>query len=234
MMEIFWRLLLSHFIADFTLQTNWINRIKREKTIGILVHVLIHLLTTYSLLYPYLSKTWFNRIFNGYLIIFIICLLHFAVDQIRVYIIKKEVYPDNTLNFLVDQFFHLYFVFIFSPFTNVPTDFSGERIVMILLFLAIVSHTTTVFIYYIEKDLTNASFPSFDQKYLMIFERIVLFGVFMIEGRIWYIVAVLWIAQLYYIKRKKITDISWINFVISIIMSFVCGLLSRYYYYGGI
>ncbi len=235
-MEIFWRLFLSHFIADFTLQTDWINKIKREKTIGVVVHVLIHLIITYLLLYPYLSKIWFSGIVSikGYLIVFLICLLHFAVDQIRVYVIKNGIYPDNTLSFIVDQIFHLYFIFIFSPFTDVPFNFSGERIIMILSFIVLISHTTTVLIYYIEKDLKNTSFPSFDQKYLMIFERIVLFGLIMVEEKIWYILALGWVAQIYYMKEKKFIDISWLNFILSVVISVLFGLVSRYYYYGGI
>lgn len=235
-MEIFWRLFLAHFLADFTLQTDWINKMKREKTLGVIIHVFIHLVVTYALLLSYISHTWFkvgSFELKGYLMVLIICLFHFTVDQLRIYIIKNKIYPDNALNFIIDQFFHLYFIFIFSPFGNVPVNFSGEKIIMVLSFIVVVSHTSTVLIYFIEKDISGLSFPSFDQKYFMIFERLILFGFFLIEGKWFILLALLWIVQIYYIKIRKIVDISNINFVMSITLSAVFGLLARYYYYLG-
>ncbi|MCX7641063.1 MAG: DUF3307 domain-containing protein [Elusimicrobiales bacterium] len=232
-MDIFWRLLLSHLLSDFTLQTNWINKMKREKITGVIIHVLIHLIVTYTLLFPYLSSVWFNLKgifqFKGYLMLLLICMFHFAVDQLRIYIIKNNIYPDNTISFLVDQLFHLYFIFIFTPFNNVPINFAGEKVVMIFSFLVLVSHTTTILIYYIEKDLNDTLFPSFDQKYFMIFERIILFGFMLIENKIGWVLIILWILQLYYMKIKKIIDISNINFYFSVIISFIFGIIARYY-----
>ncbi|MCX7905771.1 MAG: DUF3307 domain-containing protein [Elusimicrobiales bacterium] len=231
-MDIFWRLVLSHLVADFTLQTNWINKIKMEKLLGVFVHVFIHLIVTYTLLFPYLLNVWFGlgKIqLKGYLVIFMICILHFLVDQIKIYFIKNNIYRDNTISFLIDQIFHFYFIFIFTPFDNVPTNFAGEKIIMIFSFLVLVSHTATILIYYIEKDLNNTSFPSFDQKYFMIFERVVLFSFMLIESKIGWILVILWILQLYYMKFRKVVDISNINFYFSIIISFIFGMIARYY-----
>ena len=41
-MLIFWRLVLAHFIADFTLQTNKVAQWKRVSQLGMVVHVLCH------------------------------------------------------------------------------------------------------------------------------------------------------------------------------------------------
>ena len=236
-MEIFWRLFLSHLIADFTLQTDWINRMKRDKLIGVLIHVCIHLVVTYALLMPYLGMRWFSLgefYVNGYIMVFLICLFHFIIDHLRIYVIKNNIFPDNTINFMVDQLFHLYFIFIFTPFGDVSVDFTGERIIMILSFLAFVSHTTTVLIYYIEKDLTGASFPSFDQKYFMIFERLVLFGLSIIDTSWWWFYALVWISQLAYMKKKYVVDISRMNFYLSIFITLILAVCARYYLYGGV
>lgn len=230
-MEIFWRLFLSHLIADFTLQTNWINRIKRERLIGIFIHVFVHLTVTIFLLFPYLENVWFNTFgvyIKGYIVILILCFLHFTVDHLRVFIIKKGIYPDNTLSFLLDQIFHIYFIFMFSPINDLQFGFLGKRIVMILSFLVIVTHTTTVLIYYVEKDMDNASFPSFDEKYLMIFERAVLFSFFLLDVRWWYILVVLWIFQMVYMKKKRFFDVTYKNLLLSILISLMSGFIVRY------
>ena len=233
-MEIFWRLVLSHLLSDFTLQTNWINQIKRSSVKGVIIHVFIHLIVTSLILMPYIESTWF-RIgglkLNGYFMIFLICLIHFSIDQLRVYIINKRIYNDNTISFLLDQFLHFYFIYIFSPFNDINPSFRGEKIIMVLTFLVLVSHTTTIFIYYLEKDLKGLPFPGFDQKYLMIFERIVIWAFFIMSGWWWILFLVLWIFQLYYIKSKKILDISDLNFYLSIIIAVVFGLITRYCYY---
>lgn len=233
-MDIFWRLALSHLIADFTLQTNWINRMKRKNAIGVLIHVLIHIITTFLILMPYLNVVWFNLAgfeIKGYQMLFIICALHFMVDQTRVYVINKKIYPDNTLSFVIDQIFHFYFIFIFTPFKNVLPNFAGEKAVMILTFFVLVTHTATVLIYYIEKDINDIPFPSFDQKYFMIFERIIIWAFFFLKGWWWVLFLAAWVYQLYYFKKKKIIDISNINFWLSVIISVCLGFISRYYYY---
>lgn len=231
-MEIFWRLFLAHFLADFTLQTNWISRIKKEKTLGMVLHILIHLVVTYILVFPYLSVVWFNFVFfemKGYMVLILICFIHFMIDQLKIYLTKNGVFPDNTISFLVDQLFHLYFIFIFTPFDNVATNFAGERIIMFFSFLALVSHTTTVLIYYLEKDIFAKDFPNFDQKYFMIFERVVLFSLFFVEDW-WFFLVPLWIFQLYYLKLRRIVDITNLNFYLSIFISIILGLVARYYF----
>ncbi|MEF3280469.1 MAG: DUF3307 domain-containing protein [Elusimicrobiota bacterium] len=233
-MDIFWRLSLSHLIADFTLQTNWINRMKRENVKGVIIHVLVHIIVTTLLLTPYLDKLWFNFYnfkLTGYAMILIICFFHFIIDQTRVYAIKNKIYPDNTISFIADQIFHFYFIFLFTPFVNVPIDFSGEKIIMLFTFLVIITHTTTIFVYYIEKDLSNLPFPSFDQKYFMIFERVVIWAFFLLNGWWWVFLLAAWIYQLYYFKKKKIIDITNVNFYISVIFSMFFGILSRHFYY---
>jgi len=233
-MEIFWRLFLSHLIADFTLQTNWINEMKRKSIKGVFIHVLIHFIVTYIILMPYLGSVWFkigNFKLNGYFMVFIICIIHLSVDHLRVYIINNKIYDDNTLSFLFDQFLHFYFIYIFTPFTESISSFGGEKIIMLSTFFVLITHTTTVFIYYVEKDLKNLPFPSFDQKYFMMFERFVIWAFFLMKGWGWIFFLILWIVQLFYIKSKRIFDITNINLYLSIIISIIFGFITRYYYY---
>lgn len=236
-MDIFWRLLFAHMLADFTLQTNWINMMKRKSVKGIFIHVFIHIVVTMFLVSDYLNDTWFNVAgikLKGYFIIILLYFLHLLIDYTRAYIIKKGIYPDNTFNFIADQIFHIYFIFIFTPFNNVPANFGGEKLIIILTFLVLVTHTTTIFIYFIEKDLYGLPFPSFDQKYFMIIERIILWAFFLIKGWFWLPFWIAWVFQLYYFKNKKTIDITNLNFYLSIFITVFFGLLSRYYLYGHI
>ena len=57
-MAVFWRLILAHFIADFTFQTNKVASWKRESRTGMLVHILTHPVVAYAFTWPYLSLTW--------------------------------------------------------------------------------------------------------------------------------------------------------------------------------
>ncbi|MCK5583328.1 MAG: DUF3307 domain-containing protein, partial [Elusimicrobiales bacterium] len=43
-MIIFWRLLLAHFLADFTLQFDIVNRLKRKGILGMIIHCGTHLI----------------------------------------------------------------------------------------------------------------------------------------------------------------------------------------------
>lgn len=233
-MEIFWRLVLAHLIADFTLQTNWINDMKRKTVLGVFIHVFVHIIVTMVLLLPYLNQTWFSFKgfdLNGYVMLFIICFSHFTVDETRVYVIKNKIYPDNTISFLIDQILHFYFIFIFTPFNNISMSFENRNLWVLLVFIVMITHTTTIFIYYIEKDLNNIPFPSFDQKYFMIFERVVIWAFFLLKGWWWLIFLFAWIYQLHYFRKKKTIDITNMNFYLSVFISIFFGLISRYFYY---
>ena len=58
-MDIFWRLMLGHFLADFTFQVNAIAAWKRTSHWGLLLHCLMHPLFYIVLTWPYLGETWF-------------------------------------------------------------------------------------------------------------------------------------------------------------------------------
>ena len=52
-MVIFWRLLLAHLLADFTLQLDIVNRLKRKSAWGMQLHCLTHLVTDFEISRPY-------------------------------------------------------------------------------------------------------------------------------------------------------------------------------------
>lgn len=234
-MDIFWRLVLAHLLADFTFQTDYVNRIKRSGFAGMMVHVLTHAVVSAVLVREYLGAEWFRVLgfsFNGWLALSVLTAVHFAVDEIRVYVIRRLAYRDNTFNFLADQFAHFYFIFMFSPFNFSTPAFVPEKWVFLLSCLVMTTHFSTVLFYFVEKDMSGASFPAFDQKYFMIFERTIIWAFFLIPGLWWLGFLALWLVQLFYVKRKRIIDMSPLNFYGSIFSSVIFGLLSRRIYYG--
>lgn len=234
-MEIFCRLFLAHLLADFTFQTNYINTAKRSTVSGMFLHVFTHAIFSYILVRDYLGQVWFSLFslqVSGWFALLAVMFVHFGVDELRVYLIKKLKYPDNTFSFVADQFAHAWVIFMFTPFSFSGGHFISEKWVFLVSCLVMVTHFTTVLFYFIERDLFQVSFPSFDQKYFMIFERAVTWAFFMMPGKWWIVLLMLWIAQFFYVKRKRIIDVSALNFYGSILSSCIFGALSRFVYYG--
>ena len=108
--EIFLLLLLGHFIADFMFQTGTIanNRCSGTKT-EILkwnaIHSGIHF-AVYSVL---LFGRW-N--FKAFFIVFILSLLHLAVDLLKSFLISIRPFTKYSIaNFLLDQMFHIILIY---------------------------------------------------------------------------------------------------------------------------
>jgi len=235
-MVIFWRLVLSHLLADFTLQFDAVNRMKRSSLWGMLLHCATHFVVSAALTWNYLGDVWFSAGgfgVNGWGALVLMLAVHFAVDQLRVYSMKSLGWRDNTLSFLADQLMHVYVLFLISPIVvDGPGLMMGEKWAAIGCMAVLVTHFTTVLIYYAEKDLFGKPFPSFDEKYFLIFERVVIWAFFFTSGYWWIPFAGAWIFQLLYVKRKRIMDLSGINVWLSVGMAVLAGFWTRVIYYG--
>lgn len=235
-MVIFWRLVLSHLLADFTLQLDFVNKLKRRSVWGMAIHCLTHFVVSAALTWSYLPETWFTlggADFNGWAALSVMLVIHFTVDQLRVYSMKALGWRDNTASFLADQFLHLYVLFMIAPVViEGPGLLMGEKWAAIAAMLVLITHFTTVLIYFVEKDLFGKPFPHFDEKYFLIFERVVLWAFFFAEGRWWIPFAAVWVAQLLYMKRKRIMDLSGVNVWVSVGVAAVVGVWTRLTYYG--
>ncbi len=235
-MIIFWRLLLSHLLADFTLQFNIVNRLKREGMLGMAIHCLTHFVVAVALVWPWLGDVWFTALgfpFNGWACMVLLLATHYIVDQLRVYAMKTLGLRDGLPSFLLDQFLHVYILFLLSPvFTIDGAFFHPEKWVGLLSMLVIVTHAATVLVYFIEKELRAKEFPTFDEKYFLIFERVVLWAFFLVKGWYWLPFAAAWVAQMTYVRHKRILDLSKTNITVSVLVAVVCGLWARYIYYG--
>ncbi len=237
-MIIFWRLLLAHLLADFTLQFDIINRIKRNNIYGMIIHCATHLIVSIALTYNYLGEIWIDFGFlkiNGWGAMVILLGFHFMVDELRIYAMKSLKVKDNTVCFLTDQLFHVFILFMISPIYRFDSVFFGnEKWIIIAASFVFITHVTTVLVYFVEKDLTGKTFPKFDEKYFLIFERMVLWAFFLVSGYWWIPFMFAWVFQIFYIKKKRIIDLSYANISLSVLITMSFGALARFVYYGGL
>ena len=234
-MVIFWRLLFGHFLADFTFQTNFINRWKRSSFWGMLAHCATHPLCYVALTFPFLGDYWINlpglRL-KGWLCVLLVFVIHFIEDEWRVFTIFKYKTPDNTLYFLWDQIIHYAVIFLVIPVSTMSSvDFFPEKWPILGCLAVIVTHASTIFIYFIEKDINGVTFPDFQEKYLAMAERAVLALCFLVPGRGWIVLAPAWLAAMAGLRAKRLIDLSWVSLYLGAALAVACGLCARVIYY---
>jgi hypothetical protein len=235
-MHIFWRLVFGHLLADFTFQTNYINTWKRNSVIGMLVHCLTHPVTYVVLTFPFLGETWVDfSIFqlNGWACITIIFVTHFLEDYWRVYTIHRYHTPDNTLYFIWDQVIHYAVIFAVIPeaFRGPAPVLVPEKWPVLGCLFVLVTHASTVLIYFFEKDTAGRIFPEFEEKYLTKAERLVLGLCFLFPGKTFILLALAWSAGMYYVRKRRFADFSWPSLYLGWTVTFFSGIVARYVYY---
>lgn len=234
-MVIFWRLVLAHLLSDFTFQTDFINRWKRRSVWGMLVHCLIHLLVAFALTHRYINLVWVRAggmELKGWMCVLILGIVHFIEDEVRVLMMRRLRTSDGTWSFLFDQLVHIVVIFTLSPMyavTMAGTLFPEKWVVLLCLCVG-VTHALTVFVYFLEKDLYGAQFPEFDEKYLVMAERLVLWGFFLLPGYWWVPFLALWVAHIFYLRKKRVVDFSKAGLYVGVFMTFLLGTAARWVY----
>jgi hypothetical protein len=235
-MLIFWRLLFGHLLADFTFQTNFINRWKRSSVWGMLAHCAMHPVVYAALTWPHLREVWVKAgplQLQGWVCILLVFVVHFVEDQWRVFSIFKYNAPDNTLFFIWDQIIHYAVIFAVIPagLRDPAGSLLPEAWPVLGCLFVLVTHACTVFVYFIEKDLYGRLYPDMQEKYLGMAERLVLAGVFLLPGNAWVILALGWLSVMHLVRSKRYLDLSWFSFYLGGLTAVVCGLAARFVYY---
>jgi len=226
-MDLIWRLVLAHFISDFTLQTNRIARWKRESMWGVLFHSFIFGAVGLLLTYNRANEIWVTLggiKLNGWGCIATLTALHFLEDSWRVWTIVKFSSPDTFGFFLWDQFIHYLMIFIFTP---LDASITPEKWVIIAIIYILATHFTTIVIYYIEKDIIGTAVIRTDHKYYSIIERLVIVSLFLLPGSWWLFMICLWIVKSIWYRIKKIYDFSWIHIVLNYSFAILLGIAGR-------
>ncbi|MDE2038941.1 MAG: DUF3307 domain-containing protein [Elusimicrobia bacterium] len=235
-MLIFWRLLFGHLLADFTFQSNFINRWKRGSLWGMLAHCAMHPLCYLLLTWPFLRQPWIHLgsfSLSGWACIAVVFAVHFAEDQWRVFTIFRYNTPDNTLYFIWDQLIHYAIIFAVIPVGLHDSNAAliPEKWPVLGCLFVLVTHACTVLVYFIEKDLYGRLFPEVQEKYFTMGERLVLAMIFLLPGNLWPLLALGWLSLMRWLRARRVADLSWLSFSIGAAMAIVCGLTARVIYY---
>jgi hypothetical protein len=235
-MTIFWRLIFGHYLSDFTLQSNFINRWKRSSFWGMVVHCATHPVICAIATWPYLNDVWLDlkiARFTGWACLLIVFIGHFAEDYWRVFTIFEYQTPDNTLYFVWDQIVHYAVIFAVAPLTFAATRIAWmpEKWPVWGALFVLTTHASTVFIYYVEKDLYGREYPHDREKYIGIVERLVLASCLLIPGHFWPLLALAWIAVMHTARQSRKVQLSWPSFYIGALAAILCGFAARMIYY---
>ena len=234
-MEIFWRLIFGHLLADFTLQTNFINRWKRGSAWGMLAHCSVHPLCYAALTFHSLAQDWVALgplQLKGWACLLILYATHYLEDEWRVTTISRYKTPDNTLYFLWDQVIHAALIFAVSPLSlGSGEPWVPEKWPVLGCLVVALTHMTTVATYFLERDIYGGEYPGFDEKYLGMAERVVLALSFLLPYNGWILVAPAWLAGMAALRSRRLLDLSWFSFGFGAVMGIVCGVCARAVYY---
>ncbi len=232
-MIVFWRLLFGHFLADFTLQSNFINRWKRSSRWGMLVHCSMHPLCYAVLTFGYLGRTWIEwgpLKLEGWACLVVIFLAHWLEDEWRVFTIFRYHTPDNTLYFIWDQIIHYVVIALMIPLGTVSAGggFMPEKWPVLGCLAVLTTHAATVFIYFVEKDVYGAVFPSGREKYLGMSERLgVALSIFALSPVAAAGAALAWTGAAGYARKKGWLDVSLLNLALGTVIAVSCGAAAR-------
>ncbi len=225
-MEIFFRLLFGHLLADFTFQTNFLADWKRREFLGLMVHVIIHPLCYIALTFPFINDTW--RVYgpialNGWGCVFLASLVHFLEDWFRVTVIARG-WNDNTLFYFWDQAVHIASLWLLSPVTQPITH---EWPMLGILFV-LVTHCATVTIWFFEKDIYGRDFPETEEKYISILQRLVVWLSFFLPHPWWiFVLGFVLISFVRHVWTRRV-DFSWPSVIMGNSIAIICGVVSRF------
>ena len=235
-MLIFWRLILGHLLADFTLQADAINRWKRASFQGMAIHCAMHLACYAGLTYPYLGQVWVHIHgvgLPGWACILLVVLGHFLEDQWRAFKIAEHHLADSTILFLWDQCIHGVIIFAVIPggLHDASSALLPEAWTVLACLFILVTHAATVLVYYVEKDLHGRPFPVGREKRAAMAERLVLALLLLVPGRLWVPLALAWLLAMRVVRSRRLLGLSWESFYLGGGVAAACGLLARLVYY---
>ncbi len=227
------KLLIAHFLGDFTWQPNkWIKKRNKNgiKSKQLYYHILVHFL---------LLILFFINEINNYIIgILIIILFHYMIDIAKIYTSKKKILSEFKL-FIIDQALHVFTLILvcnyYFPFEFKIQDLQAEKILLIITTAILIISVTPVIIKVFFQRWENDM--NFDNKeslknaglYIGIIERIfiVLFiNINFYEG-IGYLLAaksIFRFGDLTNSKDKKLTEYILLGTLLSFIIAIIIGL----------
>ncbi len=210
-MKIFFRLLLSHLLTDFVLQTNFIAEWKKRSFYGVVLHSLTFFIFALILTWENIGKIWFDYPIklSGIWCLIILFVFHVIEDEYRAYNIRHNYIQDNILFFLWDQVIHIVFLFVFSSYCSV---WDVEPIILILCLLIVGTYVLSIIILYMDSLFYNSSvaYNFFKKKMYSIVFRLVIMLFFLLPHKL-YLLSLLLVPVMWLWNKKVgfLSPISW-------------------------
>jgi len=233
-MQILWRLVLAHLLADFTFQTDYIAKWKRLNVYGGITHSLIFFVCGAALCSGSLGETWpflgSSIQLNGWLALMLLSFFHFLEDEWRVWAIKRFNSADSFLFFVVDQVIHLLLIFIFfPPLAAAPR----EKIIFLAILFVMTTHFSSIFVYFAEKAVRGSAVLEPRERYYAMAERLAI-GLALLLPGFWaasFVAA--WLPRLLINKKEHPEfNVSFVNIAVSNLLAVLFGVIARVVYYG--
>ncbi len=142
-------LILAHLLGDFIFQPSKLVIWKIKSKYGVFVHVLVHFMANIIVLAPFILNGHYWPILAA----FVICFIHFWIDQAKIsYDLKHD---KKVMAFLLDQLMHLLVMMLVYFFVqNLPltmptggfyTVYSDIRVVIFCSFLIICGSAVEIY-----------------------------------------------------------------------------------------
>ncbi|MFH1282624.1 MAG: DUF3307 domain-containing protein [bacterium] len=231
-MELFWQLMLAHFLADFSLQSAALVYLKKENLWGILLHTSIFTFTSCAISWKILGIEWVvcGVPIYGWIFVGILSIFHFFVDWLKVVITNKHPKLDNLLLFVVDQFLHVVLIFGLFNYKDFFNFYEYKVWILLLIFIGL-SHFLTIVIFYIEKDLKREKHLDREKKYILIADRLVVGLAFLITGTWWIVFIAGWMLNTFLMRLKHKVEYSYFELIVGYLAAILLGFCARIVYF---
>lgn len=200
-MKVFFRLLLAHLLTDFTIQTNFIARWKKQSFLGVVVHSAAFFILAFILTFSELNKIWFEYPIKlpGYLCLLILFILHVIEDEYRAYNVRHYHIQDTLLFFLWDQIIHVVFLYVFSPYR----EFSFEPWVIVACLFIVGTHGLSVVLLYLDIMIYNkqTAYDKFNKRQYPIIFCFIILLIFLLPDK-WFVLSFLLIPISLFVYNK--------------------------------
>jgi len=236
-MNLFWLLILAHFIADFPLQSDKIFALKSKHKWGILPHIFISFITNLFIAFPFLGFK------NFWVAVFFLAIIHYLLDWLKI-LLTQKLLSDSVLIFLLDQAFHIFFIWftcyclfdIPSPdikYKFIVTYYFNKKVILVLTGFVFSIFGGGVLIHYIRKIVQRIKtkesgeqvpFPNVNKRCVGYMERF--FSTFgtIFGGWFLLLVPIAFIPRLIMRGNRDSREFLMINFVSGLFISIGTGL----------
>lgn len=222
-MFLFWRLIAAHLMGDFLFQSNKLAHWKQQSWKGVLVHssivMVVSVLFTVdyiATLFPWLIVLWIS---------------HFAIDQIKMMILKRKPSWDTIVCFSIDQMLHLVVAYAISMHcASVMLLPPSETWMMIFACIAFLTYPMTITLYYFDRWLDNNAVLERSEKLYGTFERVAIAGCFLLPGIAWLLCIVFFVKR-WILFKHKLMRFNRVHAIGSCLSAVGIGIVLRMFFY---